>query len=260
MRSRAFNLGVVLIALLAVGWATRPLADPAWAEVRQWEPAFQAQRLESTLGQGLTFGVLGGFRAVMADFLWLRVNGHWENRDLPATQKMIDVVTTVDPRPLYFWINGARMIAYDMPHWRYDAEAKGQPLDPVVQQRIDDEQSRAALLFLARALEAHPRDPVLLFEIGNIHFRRRHDLAAAGEFYRAAAEQPDAPFYAARIYAVVLEQQGRTREAYEWLCRVHAALPADNPLANAELVLERIRRLEAALGVASGEHYVPPGR
>lgn len=248
------------MTLLVVGWATRPLADPAWAEVRQREPAFQAQRFESTLGQGLTFGVFGGFRAVMADFLWLRVNGHWEDRDLPATQKMIDVVTTVDPRPLYFWINGARMIAYDMPHWRYDVEAQGRPLDSVVQQRIDDEQSRAALLFLDGALEAHPQEPVLLFEIGNIHLRRRHDLTTAGEFYRAAAEQPNAPFYAARIYAVVLEQQGRVREAYEWLRQVHAALPADNPLANADLVLERIRRLEAALGVLSGDQYVPPSR
>src|SRR5690606_16917133 len=160
-------LPVVLLMLALLGWATRPLVQPAWRDVRAGEPALHAQALEATLGQGLTFGLLGGFRAVLADFLWLRANVYWESYDAPSTHKMIELVTTVDPRPLYFWINGARMLAYDMPVWRYaEAEAQGR-LDEAMRWRINEEQARAALGLLRRALESHPDQPLLLFEAGN---------------------------------------------------------------------------------------------
>src|SRR5690606_26319529 len=93
------SLPVVLLVLALLGWATGPLVQPAWREVRAGEPALHAQALEATLGQGLTFGLLGGFRAVLADFLWLRTNMYWESYDVPSTHKMIELVTTVDPRP-----------------------------------------------------------------------------------------------------------------------------------------------------------------
>jgi hypothetical protein len=249
MLSHAINLAVLAVVLIATGLVTRPVAEPAWAEVRAQEPAFQLQSLEGTLGQGLTFGLLGGFRAVIADFLWLQAYVHWQDEDLPATQKMIDVVTTVDPRPHYFWINGARIIAYDMPVWRERATARAGRLDPAMQARISEEQSRAALGLLRRGLDAHPNDPLLLIEAGNIHYRRRHDVATASEFYRVASLQPGAPFYAARLHAVFLEEQGRVRDAYEWLCALYPTLPRDNPLANRDEVLDRIRRLEGRLGI-----------
>jgi hypothetical protein len=164
----------------------------------------------------------------------------------------------VDPRPLYFWINGARMIAYDMPHWRVRVAGGSARVPLVVQRRIDEEQAWVALGLLERALAAHPMHPLLLLEIAHIHQRRRHDLVTASEYYRLAAQAPGAPYYAARIYAELLKKQGRSREALEWLRSVHPTLPTNNEQANADVVLARIRELENALQVPEDERYQPP--
>lgn len=257
MRGRLVSFAVVFVVLTLCGWATRPLVAPAWREVRAREPALQADTLERSLGQGITFAILGGFRAVVADFLWLETYARWERDDLPGTQKMIDLVTTIDPRPLYFWINGARIIAYDMPHWRYRAAERERRLTDALRQRIDREQARAALELLERGLGVHPDAPLLLIEMANIHQRRLQDTATAAEYYHRAALQPDAPYYAGRIYAVLLEQLGRHQEAYNWLRDLYPTLPPDNPMANAPFVLDRIRRLERLLDIPEERRFQP---
>jgi hypothetical protein len=255
--ARALTILVVLGVLSLTGWATGRWIAPTWREIRAGEPALQAQSLSGTLGRGLSFGLLGGFRAVTADFLWVEMNRHWEAEDLPATQKVIELVTTVDPRPLYFWINGARMIAYDMPHWRARAAPGANQVSAAVLRRIDEEQAWVALALLDRALVAHPRHPLLLIEVANIHLRRRHDIVTAAEYYRLAAEIPRAPYYAGRIYAELLKQLERPRDALAWLRAVHPTLPRDIPAANADVVLQRIRELEETLQVPEDERYRP---
>lgn len=254
--------GVVLAALIATGGLLRPLEEPAWRELRGREPALQLEALEGALGQGVTVGLLGGFRALLADLLWIRTNVVWERRDLPATQTLIKLVTAVDPRPLYFWLNGARMIAYDMPNWRIVARGGYHVVPATVQAAIDEEQAQVALQFLRAAQRFHPEAAVLEIEIANVHLNRRKDVAAAAAAYRVAAEMPGAPFYAARIYAELLRRQGRLEEAYAWLCELYPTLPRARPeavltpaeiwrmeQAMAPVVLSRIRELEAELKV-----------
>ena len=203
-------------------------------------------------------GLLGGFRAITADFLWVRTNAVWEDRDLPATQTLIRLVTTVDSRPLLFWINGARMIGYDMPVWRLESlvrEAGGVPA--VVERRIVAEQTEAALRLLARAQTYHPDEPRLVIEMANLRHRKLGDLAGAAELYRQAAMLPGAPYYAARIYGEMLRQLGREREAYAWLVDVHRRLPTNDPMALPEIVLGRIRALEDQLRIPDAERYRP---
>ena len=55
--------------------------------------------VEAALGQGLVVGVLGGFRTIVADFLWLQLNQHWEQRDRVKVDALARLVTTLDPRP-----------------------------------------------------------------------------------------------------------------------------------------------------------------
>lgn len=204
-------------------------------------------------------GLLGGFRAVTADFVWVRTNAVWEEQDLPGTQTLIKLATTVDSRPLLFWINGARMIGYDMPVWRIDALGReGASVPSVVQARIYHEQAAAALAVLERARVHHPDEPLLVIEMANIRSRKMGDLAGGAELYRQAADMPGAPYYAARIYAELLKQLGREREAYLWLVDVHRKLPRMDPMAMPEVVLERIRDLEDRLNIPAAERYVTP--
>jgi len=245
------------LALLAAGAVLRPVEAPAWRTVARAQPVFEQRSLEVAAGQGLLLGLLGGFRAVGADLLWLRANAQWEAADLAATHRTLRLVTAVDPRPLGFWVNGARMIGYDMPGWRIDAAGGCDAVPATVQRRIDEEQAALALAHLEQALVFHPGHPLIYVEMANLHLHRRNDLGAAAAFFKLAAQQPKAPRFAARIHAELLQRLGRDREAYAWLVALHPTLPVDEPAARAEVVLARIHVLEEKLAVPGAERYRP---
>ncbi len=220
------RVGVVVIAILvATGWAIRSFEEPTWRVVRAQQPAMKLDSLQGALGQGVTVGLLGGFRAIVADFFWIKTNSLWEESDLPATQTLIKIVTAIDPRPLYFWLNGSRMIAYDMPHWRIIAKGGYDAVPPAEQKRIDSEQSTVAINYLREGFAYHPKSPAIYLEIANVYLNRLKDVAVAAEFYHEAALQPDAPYYAARIYGELLRRLGRKAEAYAWLKQLYPTLP-----------------------------------
>jgi len=206
-------------------------------------------RLRESPGAGALFGWLGGFRALAADLLWLRMYAGWERRDLPGTQTLIRAVVAVDPRPAYFWINGARILAYDQPVWRIEAEGGFEAVPTERRRVIEVEQARLALRLLEEARGLRASTAAMWTEQANIELNKLGDIAAAAASFRRAWEQPAGPYYAARIYGELLRRLDRHREAYEWLCSLYPKLPPDDEAADAPLVLARIRELERMLAV-----------
>jgi len=244
-----------LIALLIVGLLTRPIEAPAWQRLQSGQPELNLAGLDESLGQGIVIGMLGGFRAVMANFLWIRINGVWGRRDLANLEPMLRLVTTLDPRPHFFWINSARMIAYDVPNWRIREEGGYHVVPEWRKKEIDQEQAQQAFEYINRALEFHPDDPRYYLEIGQIYINRLDDPAQAAPWFFKAADQPGAPHFAARIYAELLRRQGKNAEAYAYLKELHARLPDDDPFARKAIILERIRELERTLRIPIWERY-----
>jgi hypothetical protein len=193
-------------------------------------------------GFGL-LGVLGGMRSAVASGLWLRAYQAWERRDAAGTTALLRLVVAADERPLYFWLNGARMLAYDVPTWAVEGDA---PI--AVQRKADAEAAAAACAFLEEGRRAHPLAPEFLIEMGNIQLRAAGDRERAAELFRSAAEMPGAPYYAARIHGELLRDLGRRREALAWLHQVLPRLPASDPGACRDVVEQRIKALEAELG------------
>jgi len=256
----ALARAVAVVAVLAgVGMALRPLEAPAWAAQVRQQPALEWRSVEGAMGQGLSLGLLGGFRALAADLLWLRANAAWERCDPVATTAALQLVAAVDPRSVAFWLNGARMIGYDMAFWRLEALGGETALPAAVVRHVTEAQARAAIAHVEKAFVHHPDDPLLHIEIANFLLLKLDDLPAAAEHYRLAALQPTAPFYAARVYAELLRKQGRDRAAYEWLVALHPTLPPEreNLYAMADTVLGRIRELEEKLALAPSARYQP---
>lgn len=252
-------LGIILLSLFAAGLVLRPIESPAWQVLKEKEPALDLASLEGAVGQGVTVGLLGGFRALVANFMWLHTNVIWMDDDLPGTQTMINLVTTVDPRPVYFWLNGARMMGYDMPVWRIRAQGDGD-YDAVPQsviERIDREQGEIAIRYLGRGRSFHPENPRFHIEMANLYQRKVRDLEAAAEQYRLASELPNAPAYAPRIHAELLRRLGRQREAYEWLVQLYPTLDPEGWTDRADLVLDRIRELEEELDIPPLQRFNP---
>jgi hypothetical protein len=221
------------VVLLAAVYLLRPLelqlAASVPTPVSQW----------TTLGgSGGTLAVLGGMRAVVAGVFWLRTNLAWERRDRVATTTLLHLTVAADERPLYFWVNGARMLAHDMPGWRMEGAPQA------LRQRVAWEHAQVALEFLEQGLQSHGSDSRIYIEMANIRLRALGDWEGAARLFRQAAEQPGAPYYAARIHAELLRALGRPAEALAWLKHVLPGLPADEPAARREVVMARIRELE----------------
>lgn len=247
-------LSVVLATLAVAGLALERFIAPVWSETRARQPALRLDSSLTAAGQGVTLALLGGFRALVADATWIRMFVAWEKRDLPGTQTLVQLVTAIDPRPAYFWINGARILAHDLSTWRFEA-AGGDAAGRAVEQRIDREQGALALQHLDAALTFHPANPDLWIERAAIQLTRMRDVLAAAESYRRAWELPRAPYYAARLHAEMLRRAGRREEALQWLVRLHPTLPVGDSGADRDVVLARIRDLERELGVPGERAY-----
>lgn len=253
---RLSRIFAILLLLLLVGRLTRPIEAPAWHVIKAGQPEMNLDAIEGALGQGLVVGVLGGFRAILADLLWVRANTIWERKDRAKLDPMIRLVTTLDPRPEFFWINGSRMIAYDVPNWRIREEGGYQIVPEVRQQAIDLEQSEQALELLDQGLEFHPDRAKLYLEKGQIYLNRLKDDANAAVWFLKASEQDDAPYYAARIYGQLLRNQGLDQKAYLFLTDLYDRLP-NVPFAQKNIILDRIRDLESDLKIPFWEIFQP---
>jgi len=253
--SRWATLVVVVAGLALTGGVLERVAAPAWLARRAGEPALQFESIPALAGPGLALAVLGGFRTLAADIVWLRMHLRWERRDLPGTDALLRVATALDPRPLHFWLNGARIMAYDLAAWRL-ADA-GDATPPAERRRMEREQAGKALAYLATGSGFHPAAPELWVERANIELNRLGDLAAAAQSYRRAWELPRGPYHAARLHAVLLRRLGRPAEALAWLVQLHPALPPQDDAAAADVVISRIRELEKELGVAADRRYRP---
>ena len=139
----------------------------------------------------------GGYGTFVADCLWLKTNLAWETRDSIKVRRLIDFTVMSDPQSRYFWLNGARILAYDFPAWQCEQEVLA-PL--VVQAGWRKVGADEALLLLERGQLWHGNSAALHLEMANICLYALGDRHRAAECYRLASEQADAPDYAVRIY------------------------------------------------------------
>ncbi len=278
-----------MAALAATGWAVRPLDGPIREDLQKDEPELRLGSLADVLGQGVSLGLLGGFRGLAADFIYLNASMNWEDAELASTIANLRLATAVDPRSLFFWLNGGHMIALDMSNWRVDEEGGAFVVPKARQAQIDREQVRRGLDFLEEARRFHPQAAAVYAKKGFIHMmlaRRlkagdeagaRDELGRAAECYRVAGEQPDAPFVYARMQPILLTEAGRSGEAYAALVKLYptlpkgpddpgyARMPQKNPPPSADViadghaadVLERIRKLEKELGLPPEKTFQP---
>lgn len=260
MRRKVATLVLVIAGLAACGTVLRWVAEPAWVAWRAREPALQLSSAGRAAGHGVMLALLGGFRTLVADAIWIRMYALWERRDIGGTDTFLRLAAAVDPRPVYFWLNGARIIAYDMPVWRIEASGGFDAVSEPIQNRLNQEHARVALAHLAEAMQHHPASADVWIERANIELNRLGDPAAAAESYRRAWELPGGPYYAARLHAEMLKRCGRLSEALAWLVKLHPTLPPEEEAAAADVVLGRIRELERALGVPPENAYQPAGR
>lgn len=144
----------------------------------------------------------GGLSAVAADLAWIQAMIAWEQGHEADTVRGIHAAVRLNPRPHYFWVNGARILAFDITSWRLARlEAEGSQVPQAARAKIVEEQARQALSFLASGEEILGQSTVLTIESGFIQLHARKDRLAARVCFQRAVESGSAPDYVKTVLA-----------------------------------------------------------
>lgn len=219
------------------------LADPLLPDESPSDGEESLASLTSGLGQGITFAALGGYRNVAANFVWISMYGDWQYRRKEEVLEKMRLAVSLNPDSLYFWIDGSRIIANDMPVWQVGDDFMETLFDGGANVAVRKEYGERALAYLEEAPSRIGSQVPLLIEKGAICWRRLDDLERALVFFKEAVESPEVPYYVCRVYAELLYKNGQVEQALEYLKKHYATLPDGDSAALKPFVARRIEQL-----------------
>jgi hypothetical protein len=209
---------------------------------------FQLARLNSSmraqLGQGGFLAALSGFRALMADFLWIRAGTAFEETAWSRMELLLHSTTQLQPRAVVFW----EMAHYHMAYDAATAMRSGSNTLPTAALRRKAELDfiRIGETFLRDGIAFNPDSSRLWERLGDLYARRLDDHASASEAYERAASLPNAMGYLPRFAAYELAAvPGRENDAYQKL----RALYEQGEAQRVPTLLRLLGRLEEKLAV-----------
>ena len=171
--------------------------------------------LREKLGQLGFLAALSGFRAIVADALFIQAYSAWENTEWGRMLLLFRHVTTLQPRVLLFWDTAAWHMA-----WNASVAAMNDRNQPRLALRVKAQREYFALGkdFLERGIENNPDRPDLYEALARLYKEKYKDHERASEYYAKAATVPGAAPWDRRFSAYELSEcEGREREAYKRL-------------------------------------------
>ena len=246
----------VVAALLLFGLARLPVEKSLDAAHRaaHLRTAKLDIELREQIGQLAYTAALGGFRSLVAAFLWIDAHTAWEQTAWGRMAGLFQSVTALQPRSLVYWDLASWHMA-----WNASIAARENPKEPseFLRRRAEREYQELGRDFLERGIANNP-DRYLLHERLGIMLRDKFaDPCGAADAFAAAAEKPGAPPYIKRLAAYELAAcPGREREAYEKLRAIYL-LGAEERVPR---VVTLINELEAKLDITVADRLAPPER
>ncbi|HEY2103397.1 MAG TPA: hypothetical protein VGH08_09105 [Chthoniobacterales bacterium] len=170
--------------------------------------------LRERVGQTAFIAILGGFRSVVADFLFIDGHFAWERVDWPHLLMRLRQVTMLQPQMTMFWDVAAWHMA-----WNAGTAAlndSSQP--PLARKRLQHEYVEIGRDFLERGVANNPQNPQLYEALARLYRDKLHDHARASENFLKASRLPGCAAYDERFSAYELSYcEGHEREAYDRL-------------------------------------------
>jgi len=215
------RIALVVAVLLAVGAIKLPVERDLAARHRQEH--FRGVEfnldLREKLGQLGFIAALSGFRAIVADGLFIQAHVAWERTEWGRVLLLFRHVTTLQPRAILFW----DMAAWHMA-WNASVAAMNDRTQPRLALRVKAQREYFALGkdFLERGIKNNPDRPDLYEALARLYKEKYKDHEHASEFFAKAAALPGARAYDRRFSAYELSYcEGREREAYQRLRQLY---------------------------------------
>ena len=240
---------VVLAMLIAVGLLKLPVERNLAALHRQEH--FRGVQfnldLREQIGQLGFIAALSGFRAIVADALFIQAYSAWENTQWGRMLLLFRQVTTLQPRVLLFWDTAAWHMA-----WNASVAAMNDQKQPRLALRVKAQREYFALGkdFLEDGIKNNPDRPELYEALARLYKEKYKDHERASEYYAKAAALPEAAPFDKRFSAYELSYcEGREREAYDRL----RSLYDEGEKERLPNLVKRLKLLEDKLGMPQAQ-------
>lgn len=255
---------VALLALVVCLWAPFKLAWEIGLDRQQDDLRYHGlvvtRQLRDQLSQGLTIGLLAGFRNIVADFVWLQVTVAWEKYEWFKMDALINLVTSLEPRAIPFWDNGGWQLA-----WNVSIFVK----DDVVHQPNELRRLHDARFWIyrgldlyRRAIENNPTSFKLWESMGQLYQNRLKDYYDAAWCYEEASRLPGAPVYLERFPAIMMgdhfaRDDWKAYEAWKELWFRLTPAQREEKAHWKEKIISNIRQLETRLNIPPEKRIFP---
>ena len=203
--------------------------------------------LREKIGQLGFIAALSGFRAIVADALFIQAYSAWENTEWGRMLLLFRHVTTLQPHVLLFWDTAAWHMA-----WNAGVAAMNDEKQPRLALRVKAQREYFALGkdFLERGIKNNPDRPELYEALARLYTEKYKDHERGSEYYAKAAALPGAAPWDRRFSAYELSYcEGRKREAYERLRHLYD----EGPKERLPTLIKRLKFLEDKLGIPQDE-------
>ena len=165
----------------------------------------KVENLEDSLvlmpGQMAGSLVLGGFKSLAADLLWLNMEEYWHTGQHYKVLPVLETVSWLQPNYILVWSIGGWHMAYNI-----YAEVK----DPTEKQYWYDQ----GVKFLKKGIGYNPDKYDLHFELGWTYYNKGKDYANAVKCFERATRFPH-PEYVNDVLAHAYEKNGQIDKAIE---------------------------------------------
>jgi hypothetical protein len=208
----------LLLALILAGMAPVKIGLESSMDLQRGPGAPLGLDLRERIGQSAFVAVLGGFRSVIADLLFIDGHAAWERTDWTHLLLRMRQVTELQPHVVLFW---------DMAGWHMAwnasiASTEDRSKPPFARQRAALQYIELGRDFLLRGIAHNPGNPQLYEALARLYRDRLHDHARASENFYKASQLPGCASYDERFAAYELSYcEGREDQAYEWLRRLY---------------------------------------
>ena len=248
---KKFWIGAVLV-LVAWSWFKLRWESFLFQEARRLGGVSLSLNVSERVGQGAMIAVLSGFRTVLADWLWLKVNEQFEQREWKQLRETAELVCLLQPRSPFFWEMSAWHLAWNVSHAvRYEVQ------EPSLSRRIkaQNDYIKAGRAVLDRGLKYIPDRYELWAARGFLRSEKQKDYIGAAEDFLKATTFPEAPVYVFRQVAHNLELAKKWPEAYAFWCEIWQKFPdkSQTPEMRWDRVKVRIQRLEERLAIPEAQ-------
>ena len=202
--------------------------------------------LRERIGQSAFIAILGGFRSVIADFLFIDGHFAWERVDWSHLLMRLRHVTMLQPHMTMFWDVAAWHMA-----WNASTAAMNDSSQPLLaRKRLQREYIEIGRDFLERGVANNPQNPQLYEALARLDRDKLHDHAGAAENFMKASRLPGCAAYDERFSAYELSYcEGHEREAYDRL----RALFQRGEKERLPTLISRLRLMEEQLHISPEE-------